>query len=192
MLSIGGLQPADALAGGAGERAFDMAEQLGLRTSFRWSRRGRPRPSAGRCAATGGGFRARRFPCRSRSRRGSGHWHRSARRGRSACARARIAGESPSSGVSAAGASSDARPRSVRASMRLRRSAAALRTVAASRSLLHGLATKSLAPALIASTAIETAPCAVMITTAASGSCSMISAEKARAPRGRRSRRARN
>ncbi len=61
-------------------------------------------------------------------------------------------------------------PRSVRASIRLRRSAAALRTVAASRSLLHGLATKSLAPALIASTAIETAPWAVMITTAASGS----------------------
>ena len=55
-----------------------------------------------------------------------------------------------------------------------RLSAAALRTVAASRSLLHGLATKSLAPRLIASTAVETAPWAVMMTTAASGSSPMI------------------
>ena len=126
------------------------------------------------CGATGGGSRARRSPCRCRSRRGSGRWRRSARRARSACARAPSPRDLPSSGVSADGASSDARPRSIRASMRLRRSAAALRTVAARRSLLHGLATKSLAPALIASTATDTAPWAVMITTAASGSCSMI------------------
>jgi hypothetical protein len=66
--------------------------------------------------------------------------------------------ELPRSGVSLPCASSDARLRSTKASMRLRRSAAALRTVAASRSLLHGLATKSLAPRLIASTATDTAP----------------------------------
>ena len=76
--------------------------------------------------------------------------------------------------ASGASASSLARPRSMRASIRLRRSTAALLTVASSRSLLHGLATKSLAPALIASTARDTPPCAVMITTAASGSISMI------------------
>ena len=66
------------------------------------------------------------------------------------------------------------RPRSILASSLVRLSAAALRTVAARRSLLHGLATKSLAPRLIASTATKTAPCAVMITTAASGSMVMI------------------
>ena len=47
--------------------------------------------------------------------------------------------------------------------------------------MLHGLATKSLAPALIASTAIDTAPCAVMITTAASGVLLHDTAEKAQA-----------
>ncbi len=35
--------------------------------------------------------------------------------------------------------------------------------------MLHGLATKSLAPALIASTATDTPPCAVMMTTAGIG-----------------------
>ena len=84
-----------------------------------------------------------------------------------------IAADCPSKGVSGIWASSVARPRSIRASSRLRRSDAALLTVASSRSLLHGLATKSLAPALIASTATDTPPCAVMMTTAASGSMSI-------------------
>ena len=140
---------------GAGEGALDVAEQLGFEQALGWSRRGRPRPSAGRRGATGGGSRARRSPCRCRSRRGSGHWRRSARRARSA------SGPAPSPRIRRAAASRrraparDARPRSIRASSLLRRSAAALRTVATSRSLLQGLATKSLAPRLIASTAID-------------------------------------
>ena len=68
--AVGRLEPADAVAAGAGEGALHMAEQLGLEQALRRSRRGRPRPSARRCAATGGGFRARRSPCRCRSRRG--------------------------------------------------------------------------------------------------------------------------
>jgi hypothetical protein len=63
-----------------------------------------------------------------------------------------------------------ARLRSVTASWREVRSAAAVRTVASSRSFDQGLETKSVAPRFIASTAICTPPWAVIITTTACGS----------------------
>jgi hypothetical protein len=71
-----------------------------------------------------------------------------------------------------------ARLRSVTASSRELRSAAAVRTVASSRSFDQGLETKSVAPRFIASTAIWTPPWAVIITTTASGSRFRISASQ--------------
>ena len=62
-----------------------------------------------------------------------------------------------------------ARLRSVTAAWREVRSAAAVRTVASSRSFDQGLETKSVAPRFIASTAIWTPPWAVIITTTACG-----------------------
>ena len=68
-----------------------------------------------------------------------------------------------------------ARLRSVTAAWREVRSAAAVRTVASSRSFDQGLETKSVAPRFIASTAMLTPPWAVIITTTACGSLANIS-----------------
>ena len=84
-----------------------------------------------------------------------------------------MAGELPSNGVSppAAGAAiASTFLRSVTTSAREVRRAAAVRTVASSRSFDQGLETKSVAPRFIASTATPIPAWAVIITTTACGS----------------------
>ena len=174
---VGGLEPADAIALSAGEGAFDVAEQLGFEQGLGG------RAEVDRDHRVGASPRQSVDFARDDLLAGAvfaedqdiGIGRRGAVDERPHALHRRRLAKQRGFGR---GANSEARPRSVRASIRLRRSAAALRTVAASRSLLHGLATKSLAPALSASTATETAPWAVMITTAASGSSAMIRPRK--------------
>ena len=153
---VGGLEAADPLAGGAGERALDVTEQLGFEQGL-----------------------ARRAEV-DRDHRLVGAARQAVDFARDDLLAGAVLAEDQDVGIGRRGAldqrsnalhrrrlaeqrrvrrrrqlATRGRARSARR-CRLRRSAAALRTVASSRSLLHGLATKSLAPALIASTATDT------------------------------------
>ena len=185
---VGRLETADALARGAGEGAFDVAEQFGFEQAFA------RRAEVDRSSSARADRRDRRwisratislpvpFSPRIRTLASVGAARSISVRTRCICAE--FAEQWRVGALRQVRSPGHAR---CCASSLLRRSAAALRTVAASRSLAQGLATKSAAPRLIASTAIDTAPCAVMITTAASGSMRHDLAERRRGPRARRS-----